>query len=183
MLEKNIRDVRDRLLLCRGKDVFHACDLTLGNGYDALCLLKCCPNLQSLHVFDIQHQAIVSARSKLPSDDRIIYHEMGHQDLNELQLPLQDFMIMNLGYLPGGDKAITTRAQTTIPAIRQALELLISRGILFVAVYPGHPEGAAERDAILDFGKQLDQNLYHVVHTHFLNQRANPPEAIIFERI
>ena len=47
----------------------------------------------------------------------------------------------NLGFLPGGNKEITTLAKTTMKSIEDGLELLDSNGIMTIAVYRGHAEG------------------------------------------
>lgn len=57
--------------------------------------------------------------------------------------------MFNLGYMPGsGNKALTTMRETTLPAVEGALSMLGRDSILLVAVYPGHPEGAAEGEAL-----------------------------------
>ena len=59
--------------------------------------------------------------------------------------------MFNLGWLPGGDKSITTLRETTLPAIRDAISLMDKDAILNIAVYPGHKEGDAEGQMILDY--------------------------------
>ena len=56
--------------------------------------------------------------------------------------------MFNLGFLPGGDKSITTKRETTMVAIRAAIELLDTDGALLIAVYPGHEEGTIEGELI-----------------------------------
>ena len=53
--------------------------------------------------------------------------------------------VFNLGYLPGGDKSITTNGHSTISAIEQLLELLKENGLIVLVVYHGHPEGKTEK--------------------------------------
>lgn len=47
----------------------------------------------------------------------------------------------NLGYLPGGDKTITTQSQTTVEALHVAKEVLMPGGLISLVVYVGHPGG------------------------------------------
>lgn len=50
-------------------------------------------------------------------------------------------MVFNLGYLPGGDKAILTTPGTTLAALQAAGRVLGSGGLISVMVYVGHPGG------------------------------------------
>lgn len=47
----------------------------------------------------------------------------------------------NLGYLPGGDKTITTESETTLEALKVAKEILMPGGLISLLVYVGHPGG------------------------------------------
>ena len=69
-------------------------------------------------------------------------------------------VIFNLGYLPGGDKKITTNAKTTIIAIQKAYNLLLEGGKIFICIYPGHDEGNKEDIAIREFVKKSKFNYY-----------------------
>lgn len=62
-------------------------------------------------------------------------------------------IVFNLGYLPGGDKGITTHTESTLCALREALKLLRVDGLLCVTIYWGHPSGREEREAILTWAK------------------------------
>jgi len=42
----------------------------------------------------------------------------------------------NLGYLPGGDKSIITRTDSTVTALNNAIRILSSNGIITVMAYP-----------------------------------------------
>ena len=55
----------------------------------------------------------------------------------------------NLGFLPKGDKNITTMVQTTVKGIDDSLILLNNKGRILITIYPGHPEGKIEKDVIL----------------------------------
>ena len=46
-------------------------------------------------------------------------------------------VMFNLGYLPGEDHGITTRSETTIAALDQALGFLAARGIVTLVLYTG----------------------------------------------
>jgi hypothetical protein len=69
-------------------------------------------------------------------------------------------IMFNLGYLPNGDHAITTRLDSTIPAIEAAYQLLRPAGIMTIIAYPGHPGGREELRAVRDtLGKTLLREL------------------------
>lgn len=89
-----------------------------------------------------------------------------------------DCIVFNLGYLPGGDHAIATKADTTIAALEQGLELLKPLGIISLAIYHGGDTGFAERDAVLQWLKQLDHKQYTVLVTDFYNRPNYPPLAV-----
>lgn len=47
----------------------------------------------------------------------------------------------NLGFLPGGDKAIITKPETTLLALEAAKETVMPGGLISLVVYVGHPGG------------------------------------------
>lgn len=47
----------------------------------------------------------------------------------------------NLGYLPGGDKEITTMSDTTLLALEAAGRIVEPGGLISIVVYVGHPRG------------------------------------------
>ncbi|CAN5451233.1 class I SAM-dependent methyltransferase [soil metagenome] len=85
-------------------------------------------------------------------------------------------VMFNLGYLPGGDKALTTRPATTRAALRAAAGHLRVGGILSVVTYPGHAGGAAERDAVKGFFQALDPASFRAVGHSILNSTKPAPE-------
>jgi hypothetical protein len=60
-------------------------------------------------------------------------------------------MMFNLGYLPGGDHQLVTRAERTVLALQNACELLADGGVLSVLAYRGHPGGREEAQAVRDW--------------------------------
>ena len=91
-------------------------------------------------------------------------------------------VIFNLGYLPGGDKAITTRAETTLQAVRSAMDLLQPDGVICITMYSGHPEGRQEKAALLEFAENLDAGRWHTAYISMPNQKNDPPEILIITR-
>lgn len=150
-----------------------------------------------LYAFDIQPEAVNATRELLlqkgyggamddgAASDRITVTCLGHQQMRpyfgEL-MPEASAIVFNLGYLPGGDKQITTTAETTLDAVRDSLSLLKVNGLLCVTMYDGHPEGAKEKRALLRFAEELDSKLWHVSYISMLNQRNAPPEILLITR-
>ena len=91
-------------------------------------------------------------------------------------------IVFNLGYLPGGDKARTTKAETTLEAVRASLCFLKKDGLLSLTMYSGHPEGAEEKRALLAFAEGLDPKHWHVCYLSMPNQKNHPPEILLISR-
>ena len=91
-------------------------------------------------------------------------------------------VVFNLGYLPGGDKSITTEAGTTIAAVERALKLLAPDGVICLTVYSGHPQGKKEKAALLAFAEGLDPHLYHTAYIQMTNQKKDPPEILLITK-
>lgn len=166
-----------------------AIDGTVGNGHDTLFLAELVGEKGHVFGFDIQEQAILHTKGLLEKKQvaaRVHLFQKGHETIKE-SIPA-DFhgkisgAMFNLGYLPGGDKSIVTKPETTISAINQLVDILTKGGILGLVIYHGHEEGAYERDRILAYAKGLDQTNVHVLQYSFINQRNNPPFLLAFER-
>ena len=89
-----------------------------------------------------------------------------------------DAVVFNLGYLPGGDRNITTTAETTLTGLAEALDILNTGGIVTAVLYSGHAEGAREKSAVLEWASSLDSRRFHVVYAGLPNQKNNPPEIL-----
>ncbi|MFR0987280.1 MAG: tRNA (mnm(5)s(2)U34)-methyltransferase [Frisingicoccus sp.] len=62
---------------------------------------------------------------------------------------------MNLGYLPGGDKQIITRSESTVAALKALTQLLSPGGLGLVLIYYGHPGGKEEKEAVETFMQEM----------------------------
>ncbi len=83
--------------------------------------------------------------------------------------------VFNLGYLPGsGKKEVTTMRETTMATVEAAIELLLPDGVLIVAVYPGHEEGALEGDMLREYFKSTSRYKICPSEFHILNSPASP---------
>ncbi len=159
-----------------------AVDATCGNGHDTLWLAEKCDRV---YAFDIQPEAVKATAELLGAHNRSEKVELfceSHANMKSRVSEKAVVIVFNLGYLPGGDKEITTRRESTLCALRGALELLRVDGLLCVTVYWGHPSGREEREAILTWAKNLDKGIYHCVHTDMLNQPNCPPEIVLITK-
>lgn len=164
-------------------------DATAGNGYDTLALARLTGRNGKVYGFDVQETAIENTKALLEREgfpDTCELIRCSHH-LMKTAVPEQyhgkiSAVVFNLGYLPGGDKRKMTGAGTTLPAVRQALELIRPDGIVSITMYGGHPEGAAEKEELLRFAKELPQREYHSVFLSLINQKNRPPELLLLTR-
>lgn len=168
----------------KGDDVV---DATVGNGHDTLKLAEWVGESGRVFGFDIQQQAIDATQLRLEESqglsERVTLYHKSHADIDEvLESTNIKAAVFNLGYLPGGDKSIVTVPQVTIQAIEQLQNHLLPGGVLVLVVYPGHPEGRIEAEAVLQFASNLDQRNWHVGRYERINQKSAPPFVIIIEK-
>lgn len=154
-----------------------AIDFTMGNGHDTLWLSRHMGKDGKVYAFDIQEKAIESTRKLLETEGApnnytlILASNHTVRDYVKEKICVGMF---NLGYLPGGDKSLTTKRDTTLAAIEAALELLDADGALLIAVYPGHAEGAVEGRLINDTLSRLDRKEFCVSKLQIVNSPTSP---------
>ncbi|MFP4561393.1 MAG: class I SAM-dependent methyltransferase [Thiohalorhabdus sp.] len=133
-----------------------AVDATVGNGHDTLFLAREVGPLGRVDGVDSQAAALSAARRRLEAAgalDPVRLHHGGHEHLLGL-LPegargRVRAILFNLGFLPGGDKAVITRTGTTLAALEAGAALLAPGGRIVLVAYPGHPGGAEECEAVM----------------------------------
>ena len=157
-------------------------DATVGNGHDTQLLAELVQQHGLVYGFDVQQEAIDAARSLLGgSSERLRLICSGHETIATAIDPAHRGRVkavtFNLGYLPGGDKTITTNAETTLPAIEQAIGVLTADGIITIVCYQ-HSEGLREINAVRNMLQQMPQPQFSCLETNFVNQRGNP--AVVF---
>ena len=154
-----------------------AVDFTMGNGHDTAFLSKTVGPSGRVYAFDIQAQALESTRKTLAAegcpDNCTLIQASHHLVADYVKEPYRAGMF-NLGYLPGGDKRITTMRETTMPAIEAAIGLLAPDGILNIAVYPGHEEGEAEGKMICEYLSSLSRYRVCATLVKILNSPTSP---------
>lgn len=158
-------------------------DFTMGNGHDTAFLSKTVGKDGHVFAFDIQEGAIESTKKTLKSegceDNYTLIHDSHHNAKNYIDTKIKAGMF-NLGYLPGsGNKALTTKRETTLPAVKGAIDLLDSDGILLIAVYPGHEEGYLEGLMLEEYFKTIDRREMSISRFQIINSTTSPYFFII----
>ncbi len=160
-----------------------AVDFTMGNGNDTLFLSRTVGETGHVYAFDVQEAALVSTRRHLEENGAPENYTLicaSHHRVREfVDEPIKAGMF-NLGYLPGGgNHALTTLRETTMPAVEAALDLLAPDGILLVAVYPGHEEGRLEGEMLAEYFATLSRYRLCASIFRILNSPTSPYFYII----
>lgn len=146
-----------------------AIDCTAGNGWDTLFLARAVGPTGHVYAFDIQCTAIQSTdrlltqhavRSCVTLENRS-HAEWIDRVPQEHRSKIQAAM-MNLGYLPNGDKSITTNTTSTVAAIQSLLDWVRPTGLLSILAYTGHPGGQEETNAVRELLAKLDSKIFRV---------------------
>ncbi|MBQ4815125.1 class I SAM-dependent methyltransferase [Bacillus pumilus] len=162
-------------------------DATMGNGHDTLYLADLVGHNGQVFAFDVQEEAVEQTRKRLGEGYPYVHLiHAGHEKLAQY-LPKDVYghisgAVFNLGYLPGGDKAVTTQAHTTIEAIEQLLDWLKPGGLIVLVIYHGHPEGKREKEVLLDYCKSLPHEEVQVLSYQYMNIQNDPPFVVAIEK-
>lgn len=153
-------------------------DFTMGNGGDTLFLSETVGEDGHVYAFDIQEEALISTEAHLKANGAPENYTLicaSHHRVKEfVKTPIKGGMF-NLGYLPrSGRKSVTTMRSTTMPAVEAAIDLLAPDGVLIIAIYPGHEEGALEGDMLREYFKALSRFKICASEFHILNSPTSP---------
>ncbi|MFI5334455.1 MAG: class I SAM-dependent methyltransferase [Chlamydiales bacterium] len=162
-------------------------DATCGNGKDTLVLAQLVGTTGVVIGLDIQERALACTRERL-------MNHLSPDQLGNIHLFLQShetipplpsspkLVVFNLGYLPGGNKKITTQSQITSRSVKNFYTLIPSGGAISLACYPGHEEGANEADTLL---KMVRDPFFRAasIQVHRDQERASAPFLIIIIKI
>lgn len=176
-------DLQKKFVLAHLGEGDVAVDFTMGNGYDTVFLSKTVGKTGRVFAFDIQEKALVSTEQNLrkngcPDNWRLIC--ASHDRAPEFVDVKIKAGMFNLGYLPGaGNKQLTTKRTTTLPAVKNAIGMLGENAVLLVAVYPGHPEGAAEGRELEEYFSSVSRFKYSISQFRMLNSPESPFFMII----
>ena len=165
-------------------------DATAGNGQDTLFLARTFGPQRVLAV-DLQQQAIEKTGVLLAQHGIAGVGLVCGDHAQELERLVEqsvdagmgDFgaVMFNLGYLPGGDHTLVTRADTTIRALTAARSLLRAGGVLTVLCYRGHDGGMEEYAAVYEDSRQQQQCVVDVIETGTGNSTA--PVLFVYRKL
>jgi SAM-dependent methyltransferase len=162
-----------------------AVDATCGNGHDTSLLAALVGSSGQVWGFDIQELAIAETRRML-SEARLVGQvtllQTGHEEMGRHVNGPVKAIIFNLGYLPGGDRSVITRPDTTLIAMGQSLKLLAHGGILMVTVYPGHGGGATEQQVVDNWATALEQREFYSWRMGQINVSPDAPYALLIQK-
>jgi predicted methyltransferase len=169
-------------------------DATIGNGHDTLFLANLVGRSGRVFGFDVQEKAVTETARRTGGLPQVRLVHSGHERLAEHlsenepangsengEVRLAGVMF-NLGYLPGGPRDITTRAETTIAGLKQALARLKTGGLVTLVLYPGHGGGAEEEAAVRFYVQGLGGD-FAVSHCARLNAARPAPELLAIKRV
>ena len=166
-------------------------------------------DIQEMAIENTRKLLIENGFSDLISDGSIVLKQGSHENLKAMVWDLESFrehagdaagcadgtvshagdavpdvclVMFNLGYLPGGNKIVTTTTGPTIEAVKSAIDLIMKGGLVCVTMYSGHEEGKKEKQALLAFAEELDSRKYHVAYISMTNQKNDPPEILLITR-
>jgi len=167
----------------------HVIDATVGNGYDCLYLSQRVLNENSGYVFgyDVQKTAIENTIKRLSKTltpvhlKRIKLFSKSHETFDEIEEENIKLITYNLGYLPGSDKTIKTKASTTLNSLKNAITL--KPQYISIVSYSGHAEGRIEEAELLAFLEQLPKNQWTVSWKRWINRFFFPSVFLLENRM
>ena len=122
-------------------------DATMGNGKDTQFFLN--HKVHTVYAFEIQKEVYDATLAKI-NDSHLHAYCMGHEHMSDVIHKEVDVIVFNFGYCPGFDTTFTTKIDTSMEALKQALCLLKKKGRLALVFYP-HEEGMKEAKALEEY--------------------------------
>lgn len=167
-----------------------AVDATVGNGYDTVFLARLAGAEGHVFGFDVQEEALKQTEQRLNEEctpANWTLFQTGHENMLQ-SIPAEyhgriDVVMFNLGFLPGSDKSVVTKAATTLQALESSLDLLAVGGVVSIAIYAGHPGGEEEDRAVREFCSALDYHSYRVVLSEMINKPGYPIRMLFITRL
>ena len=139
-----------------------------------------------MYGFDIQKAAVERTKerpARAGYEDRAELHGAGHEHMAEYVREKADVIMFNFGYLPGGDHAVATHPDTSLRAVRQGMELLKKGGVMSLCIYSGGDTGYEERDALMEYLKDLELLKWLVIACSYYNRKNDPPLPMFVIRL
>ncbi|XP_027342616.1 uncharacterized protein LOC113855256 [Abrus precatorius] len=168
-------------------------DATCGNGFDTLAMLNLVADDSHngyVYALDIQKDALDNTSCLLEESlnsngkQQVKLFNTCHSKMEEVvpQNSSVRLVAFNLGYLPGGDKEIITKSETTLLALEAAERILMPGGLISIIVYVGHPGGREELEAVESFAARLCVENWICCKLHMLNRPCAPIPIFILRR-
>ena len=172
-------------------------DATCGNGYDAAFMVRSAvPRLVErnmtarLLAFDVQEAALANTRLLLddqgvPDAMQVALVHASHAHVGQHMRENERVAVgmFNLGYLPGSDKTVITRKDTTLTALHSLAAHTITDGVLCVHAYAGHEGGRDEAEAVDGWFASLPEAVWAVARYAFPNKAKNMETLYLAEKI
>jgi len=153
-------------------------DLTCGNGLDTLFLCEIAGESGKVYSFDFQQEAVGITKALISGAQSIAKSEITQACHSQFSshIPFSckgnvSAVMMNLGYLPGGDHQTTTTPEITEKALGSAYNWLRPDGVISVIAYRGHPGGKLEDSAVQ---KIINKNQWNC-RIEFGNKKETSP--------
>lgn len=127
-------------------------DATAGNGNDTEFLCRMTGPGGKVYAFDIQEEALEHTRNRLETAGLLpcaVLIRDGHEHMQDYVKEPVSAIVFNFGYLPGG--------------------------VMSLCIYSGGDTGYEERDALLEFLKELDSGKWLVIVSSYYNRGNDPP--------
>ena len=152
-----------------------AVDLTAGNGKDTLFLAERASRVLAMAI----QQAAIEKTAAFLNEKHVknvaLIRDSFENVSRYVDLKAVDVFVMNLGYLPGGDKDITTLWSSTERPLETILSDMKPGALISLSIYPGHETGKLESEGIEEMLAKLDQKNFKVNKITFPNQKHCPP--------
>lgn len=186
MLISRINDFHHRFLALFIREGDKVVDCTVGNGHDALFLARRVGGKGFLFGFDVQQQAVAATGARLREGgigpERYMLIRDSHRKIGEYVPGGVGAVVYNLGYMPGGDRAVVTDRETTVASVGNALKLIRQEGVVSITLYCGHEGGREEARGLLDYVRTLDHGSFKVLHLSYPNFPKDPPSILLIQR-
>ncbi|CAH1450710.1 unnamed protein product [Lactuca virosa] len=168
-------------------------DATCGNGYDTLVMVNMVADKSRagrVYAMDIQETAIKNTMSLLDRSlhsnekEMVELYATCHSEMEQVvpRTATVRVVAFNLGYLPGGDKTVITKPETTLLGMEAATRIVVAGGVISMLVYVGHPGGMEEYEMVEAFASGLPVDTWICCKLQMLNRPLAPILLLLCKR-
>lgn len=163
-------------------------DATAGNGNDTDFLAQAVEENGHVLAFDLQAEAIAKTRQRLEESRMTARVRLINDSHDRVRFFVEPGQVLaasmfNLGFLPGSDSALTTKADTTISALMQLEQLTMPGGIISVHCYLGQDGGEEEAGAVSGWMAKLPWQEWRVARYEFCNKVSNKETLFLAQKL